>query len=92
MGSDDRPGAESADLARAEGAASQAAGEAWALAPDDYDDAGPPWLVAAACPYCNAPVDQRSVAVQRQPQCPTCGQALISYSLVADEIGREDLS
>jgi hypothetical protein len=73
--------------------ANTAAGAAWAAAPDNDEpikpDCGPPWLVAAICPYCSVPVDQRLAAMQPQPQCQTCSQILPAYPLVTSALARE---
>ena len=72
-------------------AAHLAAGEAWAAAPDDDDDqptqvgSGPPWLVVATCPSCRRPVDQRRVAMERQPHCMACAQVLPAYPVVTSQ-------
>lgn len=70
-----------------------AAGDAWAAAPDAFDDtppdSGPPWLVAAACQYCTAAVDQRWAAAQPQPHCPACGQELIAYPVITRALRRQ---
>ncbi len=76
--------------------ANTVAGEAWAMAPDNDEpmkpDTGPPWLVGVICPYCSVPVDQRMAAMQPQPTCQTCSQALPAYPLVTSDLAREALS
>jgi len=76
--------------------AHSAGGEAWIAMPDTDEemrvDTGPPWLVAPACPFCSTLVDQRWMAAQQQPQCPSCFQPLPVHPVITSKLRRDALS